>query len=73
MTLHEKGEFEIEIRKNGEVSVRTVGIKGAACVDAAKQFTSILGGREIESQRTHEYYEAQSTSVEDTVQTYTQW
>ncbi|MGL4944522.1 MAG: DUF2997 domain-containing protein [Thermoguttaceae bacterium] len=73
MAQYEKGEFEIEIRKNGEVSVRTVGIKGAGCVDAAKQFQTMLRGKEIDSQRTSEYYEGQTTGVEDVVKSYNQW
>jgi len=66
-------EFEIEIRPNGEVSVKTIGIKGAECVDAAKQFLAMLRGKEIESTRTSEYYETEMSSTEDRVESWNRW
>jgi hypothetical protein len=49
-------EFEIEISRDGKVTVRTKGIKGEACLDYADLFAQILG--QVESrQLTHEYYE----------------
>lgn len=68
-------EYEIEIRCNGEVSVRTIGIKGPACVDAAKQFVTLLGGQQVDSELTAEYYESQGVTAEnrDNVQTWNRW
>ncbi len=66
-------EFEIEIRPNGEVSVRTVGIKGPHCVEAAKQFLAMLRGTEIESTRTAEYYETESAYTEEKVESWNRW
>ncbi|MDR3110046.1 MAG: DUF2997 domain-containing protein [Planctomycetaceae bacterium] len=60
-----KEEYEIEIRPNGEVSVRTIGIKGTACVDAAKQFVKMLQGTELEETHTNEFYEHETNSVEN--------
>ena len=68
-----KEEFEIEIRPNGEVSIRTIGIKGADCIDAAKQFLTMLHGKEIESTRTTEYYETETTSAENRVESWNRW
>ena len=51
-------EFEITINRDGKVTVRTIGIKGPRCVDAAQQFAEILG-REESRQLTQEYYESQ--------------
>ena len=49
-------EFEIEIDANGKVTVRTVGIKGARCLEFARLFVEIIG-REESRQFTSEYYE----------------
>jgi hypothetical protein len=51
-------EIEIEISREGKVTVRTIGIKGPQCLDAAEQFAQILG-REESRQLTQEYYESQ--------------
>jgi len=66
-------EFEIEIRPNGEVSIKTIGIKGTACVDAAKQFLTMLRGKEIESTRTAEFYEMETSSVEERAESWNRW
>ena len=66
-------EFEIEIRPNGEVSVKTIGIKGVDCVDAAKQFLGMLRGKEIDSTRTAEYYETETSQVENRVESWNRW
>jgi hypothetical protein len=66
-------EFEIEIRPNGEVSVKTIGIKGVECVEAAKQFMDMLHGTEIESTRTAEYYEQDTAFVENRVESWNRW
>jgi hypothetical protein len=50
-------EMEIEISPSGQVTVRTIGIKGAKCIDAA-QFIAQIVGREESRQLTSEYYEA---------------
>ena len=68
-----KEEFEIEIRPNGEVSITTVGIKGAACVEAAKQFLEMIHGKEVETTRTAEYYETETAHVEEHVQSWNKW
>ena len=51
-------EIEIEISREGKVTVRTIGIKGPQCLDAAGRFAQILG-REESRQLTQEYYESQ--------------
>ena len=66
-------EFEIEIRPNGEVSIKTIGIKGADCVEAAKQFLTMLHGEEIESTRTAEYYETETAFVENRIESLNRW
>jgi len=67
-----KEEFEIEIRPDGKISVRTVGIKGEACVDAAKQFLEMLEGKLVSEEKTSEYYENESTSNTE-VQNWNRW
>jgi len=66
-------EFDIEIRADGKVSIQTIGIKGTGCVEAAKQFLTMLHGKEIESTRTAEYYETETASVENRVETWNRW
>lgn len=53
-----KEELEIEISPTGKVTVRTIGIKGARCIDAAETIARIVG-REEERELTSEYYEAE--------------
>ena len=50
-------EIEIEIGADGQVVVRTVGIKGPRCLDVAEAIAQIVG-REESRQLTDEYYEA---------------
>jgi hypothetical protein len=50
-------EFEIEIGPDGKVTVRTIGIKGAECLDYADLFAQIIG-REESRELTSEYYES---------------
>jgi hypothetical protein len=52
-------EFEIEIDRQGKVTIRTIGIKGARCLDAAEAL-ALLIGREESRQLTSEYYESQT-------------
>ena len=50
-------EIEISISPTGQVTVRTIGIKGPKCVQAAEAVAKIIG--QIESRElTSEYYEA---------------
>ena len=52
-------ELEIEISPSGKVTVRTIGIKGPKCVEAAELVARIIGN--IESrQLTTEYHEAET-------------
>ena len=53
-----KEEFEIEVDRDGKVTIKTIGIKGPRCVDAAEAL-AILIGREEARQLTSEYYEAE--------------
>ena len=50
-------ELQIEISPEGKVTVRTLGIKGPACMEYADLFARVLG-REEEREKTGEYYEA---------------
>jgi hypothetical protein len=50
-------EIEIEIGADGQVVVRTIGIKGPKCLDVAEAIAQIIG-REESRQLTEEYYEA---------------
>lgn len=52
-------EFEIEIDCQGKVTIRTIGIKGARCLDAAEAL-ALLIGREESRQLTSEYYESET-------------
>ena len=51
-------ELEIEISPTGQVVVRTIGIKGTRCVDAA-EFIAKIVGREESRVLTSEYHEAE--------------
>ncbi len=51
-------ELEIEISPTGQVTVRTIGIKGAKCLDAA-EFIARIVGHEQSRELTSEYYEAE--------------
>jgi hypothetical protein len=50
-------EIEIEISPSGKVTARTIGIKGARCLDVA-EFLARIVGREESRELTSEYYEA---------------
>lgn len=50
-------EIEIEIGADGQVVVRTIGIKGPRCVDVAEAIARIVG-REESRRLTDEYHEA---------------
>lgn len=51
-------EMEIEISPNGQVTVKTLGIKGGRCIDAA-EFIARIVGQEKSRQMTSEYFEAE--------------
>lgn len=50
-------ELEIEISPTGQVTVRTIGIKGPKCLDYADLLVRMIG-REESRELTSEYYEA---------------
>lgn len=51
-------ELEISIGPNGEVTIRTIGIKGPRCLKEAQELAQIVG-REQSRQLTSEFYEAE--------------
>lgn len=55
-------ELEIEIDASGKVTMRTHGIKGAACMQYADLLAQIVG-REESRQKTNEYYETSQQVV----------
>ena len=55
-----KEEIEITIDPSGKVTMRTIGIKGPACLDYAELLARIVG-REESRELTSEYYEAGSS------------
>lgn len=55
----EQHDFEIEVRKNGEVKVHVKGAKGSRCMDYLEFFEKLVGPMK-EKQLTHEYYEPDS-------------
>ena len=64
-------ELEIEISPAGKVTVRTIGIKGARCLDAAEFIARIVG--HVESRElTHEYYEG-GTEAQHTAEVKQRW
>ncbi len=51
-------ELEIEIGADGQVTIRTIGIKGPRCVEVAEAVARLVG-REESRRLTDEYYEAE--------------
>ena len=51
-----KIEIEVEIDENGEIKMKTHGLKGKKCIDELKYFEKSLG-KIKETQKTGEYYE----------------
>lgn len=51
-------ELEIEISPTGQVVVRTIGIKGGRCIDAA-EFIAKIVGHEESRELTSEFYETE--------------
>jgi hypothetical protein len=64
-------ELEIEISPSGQVTARTIGIKGPRCLDLAEMLARIVG-REESRELTAEYYEA-SEHVEERVNVKQRW
>jgi len=56
-------ELEIQISKDGKVTIRTIGIKGARCLDAAEMLALIVG-KEEQRELTSEYYEQDQSQSE---------
>lgn len=54
-----KEEFEIEVDRDGKVTIKTIGIKGPRCVDAAEALAKLIGKEEAR-QLTSEYHEAET-------------
>jgi hypothetical protein len=52
----DREEIEIEIAADGQVTVRTIGIKGPRCVEVAEAIAQLIG-REESRRLTEEYYE----------------
>lgn len=64
-------ELEIEISPSGKVTARTIGIKGARCLDVAEFLAKIVG--RVESRElTNEYYEA-AEQVQDHINVKQRW
>jgi hypothetical protein len=59
-------ELEIEIDGAGKVTVKTIGIKGASCLEVVEALARLLG-REESRELTPEYYE-QAVIVSDVQQ-----
>ena len=59
-------ELEIEIDAAGRVTMRTKGIKGAACMDFADLMAQIVG-REESRETTAEFYEEAGEEVRNQV------
>jgi hypothetical protein len=57
-------ELEIEITSCGKVTLRTIGIRGARCLDHAEMFARILG-REESRTITAEYYEESTETYQE--------
>ncbi len=49
-------ELDIQISKDGKVTIQTIGIKGTRCLDVAEMLALIVG-KEEHRQLTSEYYE----------------
>jgi hypothetical protein len=56
-----KIEIEVEIDENGEVKMKTHGLKGNECIDELKSFEKSLGKMK-DTQKTSEYYEKSTTT-----------
>jgi DUF2997 family protein len=61
-----KREMEIEIGRDGKVSIKVNGVQGAECLEFS-QFLEEALGETLEQERTSEYYQVPA-SIEATVQ-----
>jgi len=61
-----KREMEIEIGRDGKVSIKVKGVQGAECMEFS-QFLEEALGEKVEQELTSEYYQV-PTSIETTVQ-----
>jgi hypothetical protein len=66
--MAEKQEIEIYISEEGEVKFHITGIKGIVCEDVARGFEKSVG-KIKESNRTSEYYEKETTRLDNKQQT----
>jgi hypothetical protein len=60
-------ELEITISPEGKVTVRTHGIKGAACMEYADMLVQIVG-REEEREKTAEFYQVEQETAQIRIQ-----
>jgi hypothetical protein len=58
--------MEIEIGRDGKVSIKVNGVQGADCLEFSRFLEEALG-ETVEQERTSEYYQAPA-SIEATVQ-----
>jgi Protein of unknown function (DUF2997) len=61
-----KREMEIEIGRDGKVSIRVNGVQGAECLEFSRFLEEALG-ETVEQERTSEYYQVPA-ATEATVQ-----
>jgi hypothetical protein len=61
-----KREMEIEIGRDGKVSIKVKGVQGVECIEFS-QFLEEALGEAVEQELTSEYYQV-PTSTEATVQ-----
>jgi hypothetical protein len=61
-----KREMEIEIGRDGKVSIKVNGVQGVECLEFSRFLEEALG-ETVEQERTSEYYQT-PTSTENTVQ-----
>lgn len=58
-------EIEVTIDKNGEVSVRVIGVKGESCLELTRDLEEAIGGQVQSRELTPEAYESsqEQTSI----------
>lgn len=55
--------FIVRIAPNGQIDIKTDGIKGKQCVDYIPFFEKILDAQVTDSEFTSEYYEAETEAA----------
>jgi hypothetical protein len=50
-------EIQVNINKDGKVSVSLQGVKGKACLDITKELETLLGNEIMDRKFKHEYYD----------------